>query len=220
MGTIIRNMPILDLRTTPAEAIPNIELVENVRTVVLSTANAEAFMSVPRVEVRSHLIVEPEETLLIGQIELGDGLLNQLPENTRLVVLGHAYVEGFTLPLFLQKIKGFRMYGQVIYSDARSVGALLARMERLQGQVLRTRPGAVRWVGSTYLDTNLLASVSGRSVVSIGPITIDPLVNASEITEHIDSMVQIGEISGREETISALLSVCNQRLGSYTLSEA
>lgn len=220
MGTIISNMPILDLRATPAEAVPNIELVENVRTVVLSTANAEAFMSVPRVEVRSHLIVEPDETLMIGQIELGDGLLNQLPENTRLVILGHAYVEGFTLPLFLQKIKGFRMYGQVIYSDARSVGALLARMERLQGQVLRTRPGAVRWVGSTYLDTNLLASVSGCSVVSIGPITIDPLVNASEITENIDSMVQIGEISGREETISALLSVCNQRLGSYTLSEA
>lgn len=220
MGTIIRDMPILDLRTTPAEAIPNIELVENVRTVVLGTANAEAFMSVPRVEVRSHLIIEPDETLLIGQIEVGDGLLNQLPEDTRLVILGHAYVEGFTLPLFLKKIKGLRMYGQVIYSDARSAGALLARMERLQGQVLRTRPGAVRWVGSTYLDTNLLASVSGRPVVSIGPITIDPLVNASEITEHIDSMVQIGEISGREETISALLSVCDQRLGSYTLSEA
>ena len=211
-------MPILDLRAISAEAISDIDMVENVRTVVLSTENAEAFMGIPRVEVRSHLIVKPEETLHIGQIEFNDSFLSKLSENTKLVVLGHTLIDGFTIPLFLKNIRTLRMYGQVLYSDSKSVGALMARLERLQGQLLQMRPNAIRWIGSTYLDTDRLESISGRSVVSIGPITIDPRVTVNDITENINSMVQIGEVIGREEAICALLSVCDRRLGPYKLS--
>jgi len=218
MGTTIRDMPILDLRAISAEAVSKIDLVENVRTVVLSTENAEAFMGIPRVEVRSQLIVKPEETLTIGQIEFNDSFLSTFPENTKLVLLGHAIIDGFTTALFLKNIKSLRMYGQVLYSDSESVGALMARLERLQGQLLQMRPNAIRWIGSTYLDTQRLESIAGRPVVSIGPITIDPRVTANDITEHISSMVQIGELNGREEAICALLSVCDRRLGPYTLS--
>lgn len=211
-------MPILDLRTFSAEAISKIELVENVRTVVLSTENAEAFMRIPRVEVRSHLIIKPDETLTIGQIEFNDRFLNGFSDNTQLVLLGHAIIDGFSIPLFLQKIQSLRIYGQVLYAESRSAGALTARMERLQGQLLRMQPNAIRWIGQTYLDSKLLESVSGRPIASIGPITIDPLVDVSDITERISSMVQIGEIKGREETICALLSVCDRRLGTCSLS--
>jgi hypothetical protein len=219
VGTIIKDLPILDLRAISAEAISHIELVENVRTVVLSTENVEAFMAIPRVEVRSHLIIKPEETLSIGQIEFNDSFLNKFPDHTKLVVLGHALIDGFNISLFLKKIQSLRMYGQVLYSDAKSAGALMSRLERLQGQLLHMQPNAIRWIGSTYLDTNLLESISSRSVVSIGPITIDPRVTLNDITTNINSMVQIGEIIGREETICALLSVCSQRLGPYTLSQ-
>lgn len=218
MGTTIRDMPILDLRAISADAISNIDLVENVRTVVLSSENAEAFMGIPRVEVRSQLIVKPDETLSIGQLEFNDSFLSKFPENTKLVVLGHALIDGFTVPLFLKHIKSLRMYGQVLYSDPKSVGALMARLERLQGQLLQMRPDSVRWIGSTYLDAERLESVSGRPVVSIGPITVDPRVGVRDIAENISSMVQIGELIGREEAICALLSVCERRLGPYTLS--
>lgn len=218
MGTVIRDLPILDLRAVSADAISNIDSVENVRTVVLSTENAEAFMTIPRADVRSHLIVKPDETLRIGQIEFDDDFLSKLPEGTKLVVLGHALVDGFTIPLFLERVRSLRMYGQVLYSDLESAGALVSRLERLQGQLLRMRPDAVRWIGSTHLDANRLASLSGRPVVSIGPITIDPRVKADEITTNISSMVQVGEIKGREESVCALLSVCGRRLGSYTLA--
>jgi hypothetical protein len=218
MGSVIKDMPILDLRAVSAEAISNIDLVENVRTVVLSTDNAEAFMAIPRAEVRSHLIVKPDETLVIGQKEFDDHFLNGLSANTKLVLLGHALIDGFTIPLFLKNVQSLRMYGQVLYSDWKSAGALMSRLERLQGQLLQMRPNAVRWIGSTCLDANLLASVSGHPVVSIGPISIDPGVGADDITKNIDSMVQIGEIRGKEETICALLSVCERRLGTCELS--
>jgi hypothetical protein len=216
MGTTIRDLPILDLRAISVEAISNIDLVENVRTVVLSSENAEAFMRIPRVEVRSHLIIKPDETLTIGQIEFNDSYLDTLPDNSKLVVLGHTLIDGFTIPLFLKKIQGIRIYGQVIYSHSKSASALLSRLERLQGQLLLMQSNAIRWIGSTYLDTNLLESISNRSVISIGTITIDPRVSVSDITENIDSMVQIGEIKGREETLCALLSLCTRRLGSYS----
>lgn len=218
MGSVISDLPILDLRTVSAEAISKIDLVENVRTVVLNSENAEAFMQIPRVEVRSQLIIKSEETLSIGQLQFDDNFLDGFPENTKLVVLGHAFIDGFTIPLFLKKIQSLRIYGQVLYSHSRSVGALMARLERLQGQLLRTQPNAIRWIGQTYLDTKVLENISGRPVVSIGPITIDPRVAVDDITEGISSMVQIGEIIGREETICALLSRCDRRLGTCTLS--
>lgn len=217
MGSIIRDAPILDLRTISAEAIAKIDRVENVRTVVLNSENAEAFMRIPRVDVRSHLIIKPDETFSVGQIEFTDSYLEKLPDNTKLVVLGHALIDGFTIPLFLKKIQSIRIYGQILHSDSKSAGALLSRLERLQGQLLTMRPNAIRWIGSTYLDTNLLESIGGRPVVSIGTITIDPRVTPRDITESINSMAQIGEVRGREETTCALLSICARRLGSYSL---
>ena len=79
MGTTIKDIPILDLRSVSVDAIAKIDRVENVKTVVVSPENVEAFMQVPRVEVRSHLIVHPDETLFIGQIEFNDAFLEKLP---------------------------------------------------------------------------------------------------------------------------------------------
>lgn len=220
MSTVIRDIPILDLRHVSSEAISKIDLVENVKTVVLSTENVEAFMQVPRVEVRSHLIIHPEETLFIGQFEFNDSFLSQLPESTKLVVLGHVIIDGFTIPLFRERIKTFRVYGQVVYADARSAGALLARLERLQGQLIRMRPNSVRWIGTTEVNADKLASVSGQSVVSIGPVTISPDVAATDITQHINSMVQIGELFGSEEALCELFSICDRRLGTYSVTES
>ena len=218
MGTIIKDLPILDLRGISPAAISLIDLVQNVRTVVLDSENAEAFMRIPREEVRSHLIINSDETLSIGQIEFNDRFLEELPDDTRLVVLGHTIIDAFSVSLFLKKIKNLRIYGQVLYSDSRSVGALLARLERLQGQVLRMAPHAIRWIGPTYLDANALESISGRPIVSIGPITIDHGVTTNDITSTINSMVHIGEMIGHEDAICALLSVCDRRLGTYSLA--
>jgi hypothetical protein len=217
MGTVIKDLPILDLRGISRAAIGLIKLVENVRTVVLDNENAEAFMRVPREEVRSHLIINSDETLTIGQIEFNDDYLAKVPDNTKLVVLGHTIIDAFSIPLFLRKIKNLRIYGQVLYSDSRSASALLARLERLQGQLLRMQPNAIRWIGPTYLNTSALESISGRPIVSIGPITIDRGVGTNDITSTINSMVHIGEMIGREEAICALLSVCDRRLGTYSL---
>ncbi len=105
-------------------------------------------MRIPRVEVRSHLIINSDETLSIGQIEFNDDFLDSSLIIQGSLVLGHAIIDGFTIPLFLRKIKSLRVYGQVLYADAESAGALLARLERLQGQVLRMQPNAIRWIGS------------------------------------------------------------------------
>lgn len=219
MGTTIKDVPILDLRAVASEAISQIDLVENVKTVVLSTENVEAFMEVPRVEVRSHLIIHPDETLFIGQIEFNDSFLNQLSENTKLVILGHVLIDGFSIPLFHERILSLRVYGQIIYANARSAAALLARLERLQGQLIRMRPNSIRWIGVTNLNADRLEAVSGRPVVSIGPIKIDSDLRATDITERIPSMVQIGEIIGREEAVCALFSVCDRRLGTYRVAQ-
>jgi len=219
MGTTIRQVPILDLRSVSRDAISQIDLVESVKTVVLSTENAEAFMAVPRVEVRSHLIIHPDETLFIGQIEFNDNFLNHLPENTRLVILGHVLIDGFTIPLFQERIQTFKVYGQIVYSDQRSVGALLARLERLQGQLIQMRPNSIRWIGTTNLNADKLETVSGRPVVSIGPINIASDLPPADITKSIDSMVQIGEIIGPEDAICALFSVCDRRLGTYRVAQ-
>jgi hypothetical protein len=215
MGTTIRDIPILDLRSVSADAIAQIDLVENVKTVVLSTENVEAFMEVPRVEVRSHLIIHPEETLFIGQIEFNDEFLEQLAANTKLVILGHVIIDGFTIELFQDRVQSFRSYGQIIYANARSAGALLARLERLQGQLIRMRPNSIRWIGTTLMNVEKLETLSGRPVLCIGPLTIDSDLPPSEITEHISSMVHIGELFGPEEAICALFSVCDRRLGTY-----
>ena len=219
MGTTIKDVPILDLRSVSRDAISQIDLVENIKTVVVSTENVEAFMSVPRVEVRSHLIIHPDEKLFIGQIEFNDSFLNQLSANTKLVILGHVLIDGFTISLFHERIQSLRVYGQIVYADARSAAALLARLERLQGQLIRMRPNSIRWIGVTNLNANKLDAVAGRPVVSIGPIKIDPDLPATDITKAIPSMVQIGEIIGPEEAVSALFSVCERRLGTYRLAQ-
>ena len=217
MQTIIRDVPILDLRKVSIDAISMIESVENVKTIVLSTENVEAFMKVSRVEVRSHLIVHPDESLFIGQIEFNDSFLSELPENTKLVILGHLLIDGFSTTLFNERVQNLRVYGQIFYSDKRSVGALLARLERLQGQLLRMKPNAVRWIGMINLTASKLASLAGQPVISIGPINIDPSLTPEHIKSGISSMVHIGDISGPEESICALLSVCDGHLGAYTV---
>jgi hypothetical protein len=215
MQTIIKDLPILDLREVSIDAISKIASVENVKTVVLNTENAEAFMKVPRVEVRSHLIVQPDESLFIGQIEFDDSFLSALSENTKLVILGHLLIDGFSTSLFNERIQGLRVYGQIFYADKISVGALLARLERLQGQLLRMQRNAVRWIGVTTLTASRLASLAGQPVIGIGTINIDPSLTPEDITSGINSMVHIGEITGPEESICALLSVCDRRLGTY-----
>lgn len=217
MGIVIRDLPILDLRAISIAAIAKIERVENIRTVVLNPENAEAFMEIPRVNVRSHLIVRQEEDLRIAQIEFDDEFLGKLPDDTKLVILGHLFVDGFTIPLFFRKVRTLRMFGQVLYSDSRSAGALLSRLERLQGQLLQMAPQSIRWIGSTYVDKAALSAVSGRSITSIGQVNIAPGVTASEIMNNIESMTQIGEIKGKDEAICAMLTVCNRRLGTYSL---
>src|SRR5215217_3499692 len=188
MQTIIKDLPILDLREVSIDAISKIASVENVKTVVLSTENAEAFMRVPRVEVRSHLIVQPNESLFIGQIEFNDGFLSQLSENTKLVILGHLLIDGFSTSLFNERIQGLRVYGQIFYADKRSGGALLARLERLQGQLLRMQPNAVRWIGEINLTPSKLGSLAGQPVIGIGPINIDPSLTPEDIKSGISSM--------------------------------
>ena len=105
----------------------------------------------------------------------------------------------------------------MLYSNENNVGALLSRLERLQGQLLRMAPNSSRWIGSTYLDRTLLNAVSGHSVVSIGVLTLDPQLTLNDLTAHVKSMVQIGELKGKEETISAFLSICDRRLGPCTV---
>lgn len=217
MQTIIKDVRILDLREVSIDAISKIKSVENVKTVVVSTENVEAFMKVPRVDVRSHLIVHPDESLFIGQIEFNDSFLSELPENTKLVILGHLLIDGFSTSLFNERVKDLRVYGQIFYSDKRSVGALLARLERLQGQLLRMKPNAIRWIGVTNLTASKLASLAGQPVIGIGPVNIDPDLTPEDIKSGISSMVHIGEISGPEESICALLSVCDAHLGTYTV---
>lgn len=217
MQTTIRDVPILDLREVSIDAISMIKSLENVKTVVVSTENMEAFMKVPRDEVRSHLIVHPDESLFIGQIEFNDSFLSKLPENTKVVILGHLLIDGFSTSLFNERVQSIKQYGQIFYSERRSVGALLARLERLQGQLLRMQPNAVRWIGAVYLTADRLAGLAGRPVVSIGPINIDPSLTPEDIKSGISSMVHIGDILGPEESICALLSVCDRHLGLYTI---
>ncbi|HJP92575.1 MAG TPA: hypothetical protein VJ875_11515 [Pyrinomonadaceae bacterium] len=217
MQTILREVPILDLREVSIDAISMIKLVENVKTVVVSTENVEAFMKVPRVNVRSHIIVHPDESLFFGQIEFNDSFLSKLPENTKVVILGHLLMDGFSTSLFNERVQGLRMYGQIFYADKRSVGALLARLERLQGQLLRMQPNAVRWIGEINLTPSKLGSLAGRPVIGIGPLNIDPGLTPEDIKSGISSMVHIGEISGPEESICALFSVCDRHLGTYVV---
>jgi len=217
MGVVIRDLPILDLRAISIAAIQKIERVENIRTVVLNPENAEAFMEIPRVNVRSHLIAGQEEELRIAQIEFDDQFLNTLADDTKLVILGHLFVDGFSITLFFRKVRAIRMFGQVLYSDSRCASALLSRMERLQGQLLQMPPQSIRWIGSTYLDKAALSTLSGCSIASIGQVTIAPGITASDIMNNIGSMTQIGEIKGKDEVICAMLAVCNRRLGTYTL---
>jgi len=217
MQTIIRDVPILDLRKVSIDAISTIDSVENVKTIVLSTENSEAFMKVSRDEVRSHLIVQPDESLFVGQIEFNDSFLSEISKNTKVVILGHLLIDGFSTSLFNERVQSMRMYGQIFYSDKRSVGALLARLERLQGQLLQMKPNAVRWIGLVNLTASKLASLAGQPVISIGPINIDPSLTPKDIKSGITSMVHIGDVSGPEESICALFSVCDRHLGTYVV---
>src|SRR6185295_7505641 len=103
-----------------------------------------------------------------------DSFLSALSENTKLVILGHLLIDGFSTSLFNERIQGVRVYGQIFYADKRSVGAVLARLERLQGQLLRMQPNAVRWIGVTNLNASRLANLAGQPVIGIGTINIDP----------------------------------------------
>jgi hypothetical protein len=216
---VIRDVPILDLRGIAAAQFTRIDRIEHVRTVIVDPDNADAFMRLPRADVRSHVIVAPDELLCIGQTEFDDDYLRSLPDGTRYVHLGQPLIDEITPSLFFQKIAAMRVYGQILYSDARSVAALLSRTERLQGQLLEMAPGALRWIGATHVNRDLLTAVAGRPVVSIGPITIDPELQVADIIAGIASLTQIGEIRGREDLVCAVMAKCNARVGPYSASQ-
>lgn len=213
MPHILKDVPILDLRKVSPDAFRLLERVDNVRTVILSSENADQFMRVPRTNVRSHVIVQPDEVLALGQIDLNDEYLKARSDASKVVILGHVFLSGFDEALFSQKIQRLRVFGQVLYSAWRSVALFLTRVERWQGQLLATPTDAVRWIGPTLLDQSRLRSVAGRDIVSIGPITIDAEVSVADVLQYLGRVVQIGEIAGREDTVCALLARCSRRVG-------
>ena len=213
MKSTIKNLPILDLREVPNEDINKIGLVENVRTVILSKSNFDSFIEVKRKNVRSHLIIEEDEVLVIGQIEFNNEFLSEIQANNKLVLLGHALVDEFDIDIFNKTIKSVRIYGQIFYSNNRCVGALMARLERLQGQMIQMQPSAVRLIGETNLDLKLLYELKSKSIASIGPINIHEEVSPKQIAENIESIAQVGEIRGSEDSVCALMSLCRTHLG-------
>lgn len=218
MTDVISDVSILDLRLIPPAAISRLRRVEKVKTVILSTANADAFMRVSRTDVRSHLIIEPDEVLSIGQIQFDDSYLSTLADQTRLVLLGHPLLDAFTVPLFLAKVRSMRVYGQIFYSRPELAAVFLSRVHRLQGQSLIMAENAVRWIGPTLLDHARLVAIERRPILSIGTITIDPDVTAGDIIRNISTLTQVGEIIGREQTVCALLSLCRRRVGTYKIA--
>jgi len=216
--TIITDMPLLDLRHIPVEAFAALASIDNVKTILLDRSNAEAVMRVSRSNVRSHVIIEDNEIVLTGQVRFTDSYLSVLPDDICLVVVGHLIVSQLDVRLLCTKIRTMRVFGQILYSHPNTMGLLLSRLERLQGQIVNVPEGAIYWIGATLLDQRRLNSVSRRSVVSIGPITIDNMVDVHSITSAITSIVQIGELRGREDLVCALLSVCSRRLGSCIIT--
>jgi hypothetical protein len=199
------------------DALQALHLVQDVRTVILSPSNADAFMRISRINVRSHIIVEPDELLTIGHTVIDDSFLAMLPDCSKVTLVGCPFIDGFTISLFLEKVSSLRIFGQALYSDARAAGAFLSRVERLQGQLLETPRHALRWIGPTFLDTELVNNIKGREVVSVGPLIIDSVVTVNDLTANITRLTQVGDIKGREETVCALLSLCAARVGAYEI---
>lgn len=217
MGAKTSDMSILDLRHWPLKSFDEINDIENVRTVVLVPSILSTYLSIPKSNVRSHLIVENHEQLLSGQIDLAD-ILARTTCKISLVVLGHLFIEEPIPEEEMDKVVSIRIYGQIFYVCSDTLVALQSKCLHHQGQTLEIEPNSERWIGSKTLDPETLKRLAGKvDIVNIGTLSISSLVTPEDIHRNLRKVISIGELKGSQENVASFMGHCSRRLGTISL---
>ena len=216
---------ILDLRQWPLDAIALIDEIANVRTVVLRPEAARVYLQIPKRNVRSHLILDHTEELLIGQHEISSILdsetRNGAPNgDLSIVVLGHLFVESRPPDSHIRRLKSCRIYGQVFYENISTYVEIQGICTHHQGQTIAIPPRTKKWIGPTKLTDEKLSGLGGdKDVVNIGTLEIARDVTPGMIHKNIGKIVLIGELKGSATNCSALMGHCPRRLGTIHLTD-
>ncbi len=205
MKRIIKNVGILDLRTTKDESILDIARVENVGLVIYSPETAHIMSMLNFVNLGTSVETTGDFHMLTGQITLRGADFRNYKEPVNLLITGQVIIKEDMEPEDVEKgIANLIVTGQIICPE-KVAPAIHSKLLNMTGQTMTYTSGAKVVIGKLKIDHNLLKSLESPASFSvIGKVDVTSEFPPALLDEKIDSLEVMGKVITREEYMEVL----------------
>lgn len=170
-----KRMMVLDLRDISAEAVRNIESVEEISLVLLSPENAQAWPDVLARDVKAVVTAPEGHKVYTGQPELLPEMLDFLETPLRLIVSGQLFLTTFEPSQIPAAFSELMLNGQAYVSSAEAKATLEPLTNIVSGEIHVVPVGHTRWIGQSLLGPEYLRNSHHPPhppLVAVGDLTI------------------------------------------------
>lgn len=205
MKRIIKNVGVLDLRTTKEESVQDIERIENVGLVIYSPETAHIMSMLNFVNLGTSVEATGEFHMLTGQITLRGADLRNYKEPINLLITGQVIIKEDMEPEDVEKgIENLIVTGQIICPE-KVAPAIQSKLLNMTGQTLTYSSGARVVIGKLKIDHNLLKSLETPTSFSvIGKVDVTSEFPPALLDEKLESLDVLGKVIAREEYMDVL----------------
>ena len=205
MKRIIKNVGVLDLRTTKEESIQDIERIENVGLVIYSPETSHIMSMLNFVNLGTSVEVAGNFRMLTGQITLRGADLRDYKTPANLLITGQVIIAEDMEPEDVEKgIENLIVTGQIICPE-KVASVIQSKLLNMTGQTLTYSSGARVVTGKLKIDHNLLRSLESPTSFSvIGKVDVTSEFPPALLDEKLESLEVIGKITAREEYMEVL----------------
>lgn len=205
MKRIIKNVGVLDLRTTKEESLQDIERIENVGLVIYTPETAHLMAMLNFINLGASVEAAGDFRVLTGQITLKGKDLRNYKTPVNLLITGQVIINEDMEPEDVEKgIENLIITGQIICPE-KVVSAIQSKLLKMTGQTITYTSGARVVIGKLIIDSNLLKSLeSSTSFTVIGKVDVTSEFPPDLLNEKLKSLEVVGKITAREEYMEVL----------------
>jgi hypothetical protein len=219
-GRSIHHTGVLDLRGVPSDQVAQLEEVGSADVMLLDEQNRNALRGVNIHHVGSILIAPAEERVIVTpQMDLDREGIEFMPDEQRLLFVGNVFIRPDVPPeIVARKFASVRVIG-ILIAGAGALGALTGRLQFGNGVTIGlpedTGP-IVRNTGEVrMLPEYLEALPDDATYINFGEVKVSGGVSASVVQQKIRAYYNLGETSGKPESIAVLHARCRMNNGNF-----
>jgi len=222
-GRNVHHIGLLDLRGVLPEQIAKVEEMHTVDVLLLEEETRSLLLPHTLHHVGSTIVAAPEERVLVTpQLDISRSGMESLPGGQRIIVMGNVFFQPDVPPaLVAEKFESLRVFG-VLIACAGVHGALLGKMQILNGVTL-TLPDEigtiVRAQGETQMSREYLSALpEGVTLINIGKMQLQEDLPAEGLRTKFVGYYNVGETSGPMSLVAILQARCPVNLGTFRRS--